>query len=505
MRNWQIYPIRDLSGGMQMAVSPFLVSSDELYLVKNWDLEEIGSLEKSSGYEQRGNTISGATNIAGLAPFYYGDNQKEVVAVDTGSAIDMYTYTPSDNTWTAQSLSLTTGTRFEFATFLDGLFAVNRIDSSYFFDGTTWSTSTNLTGAPKARYVIPFLDRLYMANLDISGTEHPSRVALSSLPDASYNITWDTSDTGLYFDVSPKDGDVIKGLGKNFNRLLIFKEESLWRYDTNTLYQFPGAPGTNNSRTIVNVLDWTIYFYKDGIYGVRGNEVVKLSRAIRPIIDGVQSTNLDKLCAYGDGDYYKIYLGDVENSKEGISIDNCVAILDVANQRWAIGSLGHAPTVFARYRDDRSEVTYNDTSYDYDYADKTYDGLVSAEDFIHFGDDTGKIYQISDTAKDFAGTRIRSYFETHNYYIAGVESRAQIHALKAYVDRGRRLKLYYSIDDGPWKPILKYKIFNKELYFEFPQGLEGNRVKLKGTDNSVGLGNKVYGFDIFYTRLNRII
>ena len=37
MKNWEIYPIRDLSGGMQMSVSPFMVSSDELNLIVNWD------------------------------------------------------------------------------------------------------------------------------------------------------------------------------------------------------------------------------------------------------------------------------------------------------------------------------------------------------------------------------------------------------------------------------------------------------------------------------------
>lgn len=488
-----------------MSVSPFMVSSDELYLINNWDLEELGALRKVTGYVQRGNSISGATDIAGLTPFYYGNNQKEVVAVDNDSAIDMYVFDPSDDTWTAQSLSFTTGTRFEFATFLDGLFAVNRTDVPYFYNGSAWSTTTNLSGVPKARYVLPFLDRLYLANLDVASVEHPSRVAISTLPDSSYNVSWDMSDTGLYFDVSPKDGDVIKGLGKNFNRLLIFKEETLWRYDTNTLYQFPGAPGTNNSRTIVNVLDYTIYFYKDGVYGVRGNEVVKLSRAIQPIIDGVQSINLEKLCAYKKGDYYIIYLDDVVNTKEDISIDKCIAILDVARMRWSIGTLAHKPAIFAQYRDDRSEVTYDDSSYEYDYADKSYDGLVSAEDFVHFGADNGKIYQIDDDDSDFDGTRIRAYFETHNYFVAGVHARAQFQAVKMYVKQGKRTKFFYSIDDGPWKPIIKYKLFKKEIYFEFGKNVVGNRVKFKGIDNSSGQGNKVHGFDVFYTPLPNLI
>jgi hypothetical protein len=386
----------------------------------------------------------------------------------------------------------------EFATFLNGLFCVNYADDTRFYNGTSWSTTTNVTSAPKSRYVIPYNDRLYLANLDITGTTHQTRVIASSLPDTNYNITWDTGATGPWFDVSPLDGDDITGLGKNFNRLLIFKEKGLWRYDTNSLYQYPGAPGTNNNRSIQNVLDWTIYFHTTGVFGLKDDAVVMLSRAVQPIIDGVQSINLDRICSYQKGDHYYLFLHDVVNEAEGIDIRNCMLDLDVARMRWTVSSLAHTPRVFAPFRNSRSEVAYDDSNTEYDYVNQTYDGYSSASDFVYFGDDKGDVYQL-DTTYDFAGQTINSYFETTNYYLAGVHARAELQALKIYTEKGRRCKFYYAADGGPWKPIVKYEYRDGEIYYTFESGLVINHIKLKCLDNSTGDRPGIKGFDFFYS------
>jgi len=67
----------------------------------------------------------------------------------------------------------------EFCTFLDGLFMCNYTDATRYYDGTSWSQITNVTDAPKAKYIANYNDRLYLANIDISGTTHNSRVISS--------------------------------------------------------------------------------------------------------------------------------------------------------------------------------------------------------------------------------------------------------------------------------------------------------------------------------------
>jgi hypothetical protein len=506
MINWEIYTIRDLSGGMKWDTSPFLTDKKSLKYIVNFNTDKNGMFEKDTGYAQHGTGIAGATYIKGLTPFFYTGNQKFVAAEDNGSRVDMRVFNPSAGTWDAQSLSKTTAFNYEFATFLDGLFCVNYADATMFYNGTSWSTTTNVTNAPKAKYVVAYLDRLYLLNVDISGATHTSRVVMSSLPDpTAYTITWDTSDAGTYFDVSPKDGDQIMGAGKNLNRLLIFKEDSLWRYDTNTLMQIPGMPGTNNHRTIKNVLDWTIYFHKTGIYGISPDQTAKLSRDIQPIIDGVSSNTLDKLCAYSDGDNYKIYLGDIYNEVDHIQINKCVAVLNVAKNRWRIETLEDRPSIFSKYRDDRSDLTYNDSGTEYDYYDKSYDALMSANDYFFFGTSDGKIFKFDNTITTQNTLKVRSFFETWNHYFAGVQGRGQLHALKFYMSNAKRAKLSFSIDDGEWQPISRYTDNKGEIYYQFKDGVVGNRIKLKGSENGIGERVRLYGIDVFFTPQANII
>jgi hypothetical protein len=153
--------------------------------------------------------------------------------------------------------------------------------------------------------------------------------------------------------------------------------------------------------------------------------------------------------------------------------------------------------VFGTYRNARTEVTY-DAEYEYDNANQTYDGYYLAPDTVYFGDNTGKIYQI-DNSYDFDGEVIHSYFETVNYYPAGVQARCELQSLKIYTDKGRRCRFYYSIDDGPWKPIVKYEYRAGEIYYTFESGLIVNHIKLKCIDTSTGDRPGVKGFDFIFS------
>lgn len=503
--NWKMYSVRNLDGGINRAVGEFLQDKGEFQLLVNYNLDEIGNIKKVPGYYQRGSSVDGATNTLGLTPFYYGNSLKQVAVINGASDADAYIYNPESGAWDAESLSLSSGAKCEFINYLDGLFMVNYEDDTRYYNGTSWSTSTNVTNAPKARYIANYSDRVYLANLDVSGTTHPSRVAYSSLPDDSYAITWDMTSDGQYFDVSPKDGDEIKGLNVNFHRLHIFKEESLWRYDKNTLAQFPGAPGTNSQRTIKNALGYTLYFHKSGVYMIDQGSVVKVSRAINDVIEGIKSINLARTCAEVNDDHYRLFVGDVVNKNTGLEVDNCLLDFDVAKRRWTIESLDHIPRVFSVYRDDRSDMTYSDSDYTYSYVDKTYSGLVSAEDFRFFGDSSGDIWQFDDSKNQFDTSNISAYFETPNYYFAGVHMKGNLQAFKIYIEKARRLRIYFSVNDRPWQPLQRIKDSDKkEIYYEFHPKIKGNRIKFKGIDNSAGSPSVVKGFDIFYTELKDI-
>jgi len=171
--------------------------------------------------------------------------------------------------------------------------------------------------------------------------------------------------------------------------------------------------------------------------------------------------------------------------------------LDVARMRWTIQSLAHTPTVFATYRNNRTEVTYNDVDTEYNYGNQTYAGYTSAADFVYFGDDHGDVRQL-DTSYDFDGEVINSFFETPDYYISGIQSRCELQSLKIYTEKGRRCKFYYSADGGPWKPIIRYEYRDGEIYYTFESGQVVNHIKIKCIDSSTGDRPGIKGFDFFY-------
>ncbi|MEA2036845.1 MAG: hypothetical protein U9O94_05015, partial [Nanoarchaeota archaeon] len=65
-----------------------------------------------------------------------------------------------------------------------------------------------------------------------------------------------------YFDVRTDDGDYLRGLGENSNRLLAFKLNSLHRYNGASLLQVKGVPGTSSNESIKNIKEqFTLWFH----------------------------------------------------------------------------------------------------------------------------------------------------------------------------------------------------------------------------------------------------
>ena len=490
----------DFSGGVNRAVSRFLQADNELKAVENGEFIEVGSISKVRGYSQRGSTINPGYNVLGLFSAYKTDGtQKQIAVVDGASSSDVYTFNPTTNTWTPHILSLSTGSKAEFQSFLDGFFMVNFTEATRFNNFSAWSTSTNVTNAPKAKYVQLYLTRLYLAYTVSGGTTYPSRIYYSDLPTGTpMTISWNITDgTGNYFDVDTDNGDVIMGLGENSSRLLVFKENSLYRYDTNTLGVVPGSPGTTSSRSIKNLLGWTLFLHSSGIWGYDGTSSRILSRQIQEIIDGISTKNLTNACAKTSGDHYYVYLGDINNSKTGLMIDKCLIDFDVAKNTYSWRSLTYNPTVFEEYRDDRSSITYNDPTLTYNDADTTYDGLISAERKNYFGNEDGGVY-LDNSGRTYDGTDISFTIETKDYYLDAPSQFKLFQKIIVMVNpAGKGITFQFKIDNKNWQTLGKIDKEQKELIF--PAGTRGQRIKFRVIEKSGGDTFSFEGFDIYYT------
>ena len=183
------------------------------------------------------------------------------------------------------------------------------------------------TGANAGEYVIDTID----ADQQITLTEAMKNTATGS-------TYWTGSN---WFDARTNDSDYIRGLGENDDQLLVFKRESLNRYDGTVLRKVKGVPGTTSHRSIINLRESTYYFHDTGIYKYSNGESILISRPIEDYVEAISSSNYDSVVSWIDGDLVYIFVGDLTDIQKGIDIDNAVLIYNTAAQNWNIGALNN--------------------------------------------------------------------------------------------------------------------------------------------------------------------
>lgn len=173
--------IPSLDGGMQQKVHKLLNQQNEQYLSKNTDHQhKLGAITKALGYDRKGNAINSGAAILGAGTLNTSGGGENLIAF---SGTDAYKYNSGTEAWDAQSRTFTASQKFEVEQFLNMMFEVNGItDVPQSYNGSSWSTSTNVTDMPKARYIRELNSRLYLFNINIPiGGSFPSRVWYSNL------------------------------------------------------------------------------------------------------------------------------------------------------------------------------------------------------------------------------------------------------------------------------------------------------------------------------------
>lgn len=491
--------VYDFSAGVNQSVSRLIKAENESEAIENGELASIGGVSKTAGYSQKGSDVKDGYAILGIVNGYKpSDGTRKHIVVANGAAnSDAYTYNPITDTWTPHSLSLTAGAKAEFESFLDGFFMVNYSDATRWNDLTQWYTTTNVTNAPKAYYIKQYLSRIYLFYVSYDGSVYPSRCVYSDLPSGSpMTIAWDN--TNNYFDVATDDGDVAKGMEVNSNRLLLFKENSLYRYDTNTLYKVPGCPGTVSQRSVKNIEGWTLYFHSTGLWGYNGTESKLLSRRVVDIINGVSTNNWTSTCAWVEGDHYYVYLGDVKNTSVGLQISKCLLDYDIAKNAFTWRSLLHEPTVFCDFRDSRTGYTYDNATITYNSTGATYSGLLESSEATkaYFGDSSGAVFRFN-SGKSYAGTAIPFKHETKDYYFNFPSLYKLFQKVYIFVDSRKGITIQYKLDDGDWATLGRVSSAQSELVF--PTSARGKRIRFRVLESSSGDKFTFEGFDVYYT------
>lgn len=437
---------------------------------------KLGTLTKDLGYIKVGDTLEAGKKITGLYNFRQTSAIQKILATvnnsgDTGLVLKYL----NGSTWTTIDTSTTyTGfedAKVEFETFIENCFIVGYDSTDGVFlpvgslAGTTFSTSTDVTSMPKAKYIKRYRDRIYIANCEISSTKYPYRVYFSSVPTAGA-ITWTTDDD--FFDVDY--GEQITGITSNWDKLIIFTEFSTYLYNQTSLKKVFDI-GCGNNRSIQNILTYTIFANKDNVYLTdTATTPIAIGNNIKQLI---QNANQDNFRSAVVDSEYILYLGDTEAN--GISYSNCMAIFNIQTQMWRWRGL-------------------------YDNATSVAMVTSSGDDFLYFGMDTGMVMRkskLTDTTKYYSdnGQPIVAHFMTKATDFGVPNIQKGIRSLTAYSSVPNGLKLRVRVINQNNEIIMPFQELGelKKVVQDFPGlSLNGNFIQFEGKEFST---NQPFQFD----------
>lgn len=187
--NEKPFPKGDFSGGIQRKTTKFLRRNNECDLAVNAVFGRIGGVEKIPGMEKLG----GATGSSGVSLNLHGYNKSDGTAdkLIINEAGTFKIYNSTTGVWdSVGGVSLTANLQVSSTNFLNHAFFVNGTDSNYSYSGSAWSTTTNLTDSPIAKFIENHTLRVYLGSVTLRGTVYRSRVWYSDLP-KNNSIIWD--------------------------------------------------------------------------------------------------------------------------------------------------------------------------------------------------------------------------------------------------------------------------------------------------------------------------
>lgn len=340
-------PPINYGGGLNTTSNPMLIDDTEASDLQNVYFDEKGSLIKRNGYVKLNSLSVGAYPINGLYNYWKGTtsygicSRNGALSAKTGA---WYKMDALDGTWDeiGYGLSGTTTDRWSFDTFQDTLVGTNGVDVAYKWDGTTFAV---LGGTPpRGKYVKLFKNFIIFANISNSTGKYAASTASSIIwADLATLETWTASQI---LQINDRDGDEITGLEVLWDRLIVFKNNSIVPVNyTGTASKASsghyedafevGTPikvrGTISNQSIANIGNALIFKASDGVYLFNGVNVTCISDKIRPTIRTLGSAYLKNAV----GVYYKKYnqYWLFCTSSSG-TYNDLVFVLDVGTGSW---------------------------------------------------------------------------------------------------------------------------------------------------------------------------
>jgi hypothetical protein len=326
---------RDHSGGIQRKSVEAMKKPNQVLHIQNGECDsKIGAITGRKGSLKQ-STVVASSLVHQLFIYRHLTTRKflalsEDAATPTNTDIMLSAAADFAGAWSKSLEDWTTATRAFFENFIGKAFIFNGVNTPKQFNGTTWATVTNAPTTGK--YPAVFNQRLYVLGedgfLNYSDVVDATGLAFSS-------TTW--SNRGI----NPYDGQKGKGLVNHRGRLVIFKEESIYRYANNT--NEPESiidVGTHSDLSIVK-FDNLYFHHPTGIYRMGAGDPVLISQAVDKYLEGMSAANWPNVAAGRDLRNVYFWIGNVTINDPfepdyGETYTDVVLVLNVFTGAWSV-------------------------------------------------------------------------------------------------------------------------------------------------------------------------
>jgi len=368
-------PVGDLklNGGLNSTAGPLGLQENESSDLQNIDFDRFGSILKRSGYTALNTSAIGGTPQGDGLHWYEFDSSgtltRFAVKVAGGALFKM---DGLDGTWDdiTGGLTITATNHVDFQNFLNEVYMTNGEDVPFKWTGSgNGAVMTVPTGLTKAKYVTEFNNYLFLANVTVSGTAHPSRIYWSNLKDTG---TWGANN---FIEVAKNDGQEITRIMVLGDRLVVYKSRSIYNVfftgDRDVPFVLPGGGKSNSqvgcvaSFSVQEVDNGHVFLSYDGLYFYDGLNSFKISERIsETLLTDMNTLKFSQAVSINQRSKNR-YM--VALTSSGQSTNDRVVIWDYSNNAFSL-YVGLAPSAMAMFYVDGTD----ERPYFSDYGGFTY-------------------------------------------------------------------------------------------------------------------------------------
>lgn len=328
--------IGDFSGGNQSHTTKNLAGGNQLLHSLNADFDRKlgGAIGRKGSNVVSGGAVA-AYRILNLFVYKYSTTKKYLVVYDNGtngiialSAADHFAGTFSTKK------SLTTGKDIFLENFIGKVFYFNGTDTPQMASDLTTPTWSNVTNAPTDGK-FPFVLNQALHVLTEAGFLWSSDV-VDSTGLAFTTTTWTSRG------INPNDGQKCTFAIRHRGRGVLFKEESIYRYDGTNEPEALITVGTHSWRSVVIGMDGNLGFHhRRAIYEMGAGMPSPISRPVQKFLDGMDTANWQYVAAIADekANYYwigNVTINDPLEFDNGKTYTDVVLVWNVFTRRWSV-------------------------------------------------------------------------------------------------------------------------------------------------------------------------